>query len=241
MADQPQPAGTEALFAAVVPAAGTGTRMGGCKKPYLPLAGRPVLDHTVQRLLAAEGCRQIVVVVHEQEFARGDVADHLEAEFGVRDVVPGGPSRQESVRCGLGRVRAELDLVLIHDAVRPLVSPDVVRRVAVAAKEHGAAIAAVPAVETVKEVADDERIVGTPPRRTLWYARTPQGFRRDLIVRAHHEVGEAGFNGTDDAELVERLGEPVYVVEDCYDNVKITTEEDLVVAEAILRRQEGSK
>ncbi|GAG53367.1 unnamed protein product, partial [marine sediment metagenome] len=129
----------------------------------------------------------------------------------------------------------------IHDAVRPLVRPDVVRRVAQAASRCGAAIAAIPATETVKEVAEAGRIVRTPPRRTLWCARTPQGFHRDLILKAHREAAAAGFEGTDDSELVERLGHEVRVVEDHYDNVKITTDQDLAVAEALLRWQESNR
>jgi len=131
------------------------------------------------------------------------------------------------------------DITLIHDAARPLVSPSVVAAVAQAALRWGAAIAAVPAAHTVKQVDAAGRILSTPPRDALYFAHTPQGFRRGLILRAHHAAREAGFTGTDDAQLVEHLGEPVYVVEDSPHNIKITTPEDLVVAEALLEWRAG--
>jgi len=224
-------------FAVLVTAAGTGERMGRRRKPYLDLAGKSILLRTLERLSAAGGCEQVVVVVHEEEHTAGEVARVLERELGPVRVVPGGTTRQASARAGLQAVGEDVPVVLIHDAVRPLVRPEVVRRVAAAALEHGAAIAAVPATETIKQVEPDGTIAVTPLRQRLWYARTPQGFRRELIVRAHREALGAGFEGTDDAQLVERLGLPVRVVEDSYDNIKITTDEDLAVAEALLRRQ----
>lgn len=229
----------EPAFSAVVTAAGTGTRMGGRKKPYLPLCGRPILHHTIEGLRQSVGCAEIIVVVHADEYTSGEAADRLRAEFGLTKLARGGPTRQASALAGLEMVRDDLDLVLIHDAVRPLVEPDVVRRVAQAAQRFGAAIAAVRAIETIKEVNDSGRIIATPSRDRLWLARTPQGFSKDLILRAHYAARDAGFCGTDDAELVERLGEEVRVVEDATDNLKITTEEDLAAAEAILRRREA--
>ncbi|MFO7956111.1 MAG: 2-C-methyl-D-erythritol 4-phosphate cytidylyltransferase [Candidatus Brocadiia bacterium] len=230
---------SEVSFAVVVPAAGIGVRMGRRKKPYLTLAGRPILDHTIARLRRAEGCEQIVVVVHESDCRDSCLAAHLEEQFAVTDLVCGGSTRQASVWAGLQAVRDDLDLVLTHDAVRPMVAPGVVRRVAEAARRDGAAIAAIPARETVKEVDEGGIITGTPPRRRLWYARTPQGFHKELIVKAHRQGRADGCHATDDAQLVERLDEPVTVVEDNYDNLKITTEEDLLIAEAILDWQES--
>jgi 2-C-methyl-D-erythritol 4-phosphate cytidylyltransferase len=227
-------------FAVVVPAAGIGVRMGRRKKPYLSVGGRPILDHTLERLRRAEGCQQTIVVVHETDCGDADLASRLEEQFAVTDLVCGGSTRQASVWAGLQAVRGDLDLVLIHDAVRPMVAPGVVRRVAEAARRDGAAIAAIPARETVKEANEAGIITGTPPRRRLWYARTPQGFHKELIVKAHRQGRADGFHATDDAQLVERLGHPVSVVEDNYDNLKITTEEDLLIAEAILAWQQGS-
>jgi 2-C-methyl-D-erythritol 4-phosphate cytidylyltransferase len=224
-------------FAVVVAAAGAGKRMGGFRKPLAELCGRPVLFHCIDRLLDAAGCAHIIPVLHPEEYGRGELAARLAAEFGISMVVCGGPTRQASALAGLEAVGADMDLVLIHDAARPLVWPAVVERVAQAAWRTGAAIAAIPATETVKQVAADGRIVATPPRLGLWYARTPQGFRKDVILRAHYAARDEGFLGTDDAQLVERLGHEVHVVEDRHDNLKITVPGDLLVAEAILHWQ----
>ena len=224
-------------FAVVLAAAGIGRRMGGFKKPYAELLGRPVLSWCIERLRQAAGCTEIVPVLHSDEYEAGDVAARLADEFGIARVVCGGATRQESALAGIEAVSPDLDLVLIHDAARPLVSPRVVEAVAREAQTCGAAIAAVPVTETVKRVEGDRRIQATVPRETLWNARTPQGFRRDLILRAHREAREAGFLGTDDAQLVECLGVEVHVVEDRHDNIKITMLGDLVQAEAALRWQ----
>lgn len=231
-----QPAAGPA-FSIVVPAAGMGRRMGGRKKPFLLICGRPVLYYALERLRQAPGCAELVPVVHPDEYESAELRDELTARFGITQVAAGGATRQASVLAGLEAVREDLDLVLIHDAVRPLVDPDLVYRVAVAAQQFGAAIAAVPVTDTVKEVKDPDRIVGTLARAGLWFAHTPQGFRKDLILRAHRAAREEGLCATDDAQLVERLGEEVRVVQDTYDNLKITTEEDLALAEAILRRR----
>lgn len=130
-------------------------------------------------------------------------------------------------------VAPDIDIVLIHDAARPLVSPNLIISVAQATERWGGAVAAVPAVHTVKEV-DGGRITGTLPRSRLWFAHTPQGFDTNLILRAHRAAREEGFTGTDDAQLVERLGGEVHVVREGGHNLKITTPEDLAVAEAIL-------
>ena len=241
--DTHQPA--ELAFSVVIPAAGTGVRMGGRmggrKKPYLRICGRPVLHIVIDTLSHVSGCAEIIPVLHPDEYEDGHVAAELRSKFGITKIARGGATRQESAFAGLQLVREDLDLVLTHDAVRPLVDPDVIRRVAEAVQRFGAAIAAVPATETVKEVGAEGRIIATPPRDTLWLARTPQGFRKELILRAYAAAQRDGYCGTDDAELVERLGEDARVVEDAYSNLKITTEEDLAAAEAIYRWREGRR
>ncbi len=222
-------------FDAVIVAAGSGRRMGGVRKAHLQLCGRPVLDHSIDALRRAPGCGGIVVVLHPEEFERGEEAARLRDAFGITAVACGGATRQQSVLAGLGAAGEGAEVVLIHDAARPLVSPAVVAEVAQAAGRWGAAIAAVPAAHTVKQVDADGRILATPPRDALYFAHTPQGFRRELILRAHRAARDAAFTGTDDAQLVERLGEPVHVVQDSPHNLKITTPEDLLVAEALLK------
>ena len=224
-------------FSVIVPAAGEGRRMGGRRKPFLLLDGRPVIYHVVERLGRSPGCEQIILVLRPDDAEDATLRAELDALDGVSHVVAGGDTRQESVAAGLAVVKADVPVVLTHDAARPLVAPPVVRRVAQAALAHGAALAAVRATDTVKEVGQGGVIVRTPLRDTLWFAHTPQGLRRDLFVRAHEAARQEGFCGTDDVQLAERLGAEVVVVQDTYDNIKITSEEDLAVAEAILRWQ----
>ncbi|NLW51554.1 MAG: 2-C-methyl-D-erythritol 4-phosphate cytidylyltransferase [Candidatus Brocadiaceae bacterium] len=226
-------------YAVIVPAAGEGRRMGGCRKPFLMLAGRPVIGHVVEALARAPGCVRIVLALRPDDAADESVRAELQALGQHVRIVPGGATRQDSVAAGLRGVDVDVPVVLTHDAARPLVDPDVVRRVAQGALSSGAAVAAVPAAETVKEVGEGGIVLGTPARDGLWLAHTPQGLRRHLFERAHEAARRDGFAGTDDVQLAERLGARVIVVEDRYDNIKITTPEDLAIAEAILRWRAG--
>lgn len=206
-------------------------------KQYLELAGRPVLYHT---LLIFEQHPQIdriclVVPAAEVEDCQRQVVD-LYGFVKVVDVIAGGRERQDSVRSGLLGCRAEADdVVLIHDGVRPLFDATLIPSLINLVQETGAAIVAVPVKDTIKEVVDG-KIVSTPPRGRLWQAQTPQGFRYDLILKAHKMAERDGFLGTDDASLLERVGVPVAVLEGDGSNLKITTPEDMPVAEALLAR-----
>ncbi len=221
----------------VVPAAGMGRRMGtATSKQFLQLAGRPILTHTLELFLNHTAIDGIILVVPraEQDLCRAQVLTDLPGGKPVR-MVPGGAERQDSVRAGLAACAAsDDDLVLIHDGVRPLFNARLIDPLLQQAADTGAAIVAVPVKQTVKRVASG-RVVETPERRCLWLAQTPQAFRFDLICQAHDQALRDGFVGTDDASLVERLGKPVAVVEGDYRNIKITTPEDLVLAEALLR------
>ncbi len=221
---------------AIIPAAGRGQRMGaGQPKQYLPLGGRPVLWHVLAGLEASPLVADIVLVVRREDM---DYCRRQLSESGgfakVAALVPGGAERSESVYRGLQETRA--DMVLIHDAVRPFISAGLLERVVAATREHGAALPALPVVETIKEVADD-RVVGTPHRERLWQAQTPQGFDRELLLRAYHAAGSDAM-ATDDAALVERLGHTVCVVPGEADNRKLTTPEDLAWAEWRVRTRE---
>ena len=240
MACSPESGHACPAFSTVVPAAGIGSRMGTeKKKPFLAINGHPIVLHTLARLASVPGCREQVLVVHRDElrFYRRNWAGALRLHFNVTAIVPGGQSRQESVWRGLGATNPDVALVLVHDAVRPLVHGKTIQRVAQRAADTDAAIAAVPAVATIKRVDDDKRIVETPARENLWMAQTPQGFDRELLLRAHRYAREHGISGTDDAGLVESIGGEVYVVKDSRENVKITTPEDTAIAETILQWQ----
>lgn len=227
-----------AVFA-LVPAAGMGKRMGASiNKQYLLLAGKPILAHTLSIFERASFVDGIFVITPEDEipFCRDQVVEYY-GFTKIRDIVAGGAERQHSVLNGLRAMEgtaADDDVVLIHDGVRPFVSADVLARATAVAWEDDGALVAVPAKDTVKTV-EDGIITGTPPRETLWLAQTPQAFRY-AVIRAAHEIADAErFLGTDDAMLVERLGRSVRIVVGDYRNIKITTPEDMVLAEAFLK------
>jgi 2-C-methyl-D-erythritol 4-phosphate cytidylyltransferase len=210
--------------------------MGGCKKPLLELGGEPILFRVIATMRSVAGCVEVLPVLHAAEASDPELAGALTDRFGPVRTVPGGPTRQASVFEGLRGLQSDAPVVLVHDAVRPLVSPDVVRRVAEAAAVHGGAIAAVPCSDTVKDVGEGGTVIQrTVPREPLWLARTPQGFLRGILLDAEQRAADDGFCGTDEAQVVERIGGKVCVVEDTRDNLKITTREDLAIAEAILR------
>ena len=225
------------IVTAIVPAAGAGVRFGGAvKKQFIALNGLPILSHTLRALAASRALASIIVVVPPGEELRGREALELAGIDLETEVVPGGQARQDSVYIGLQRAKAETDLVLIHDGVRPFVSREVVLATVEAAKEWGAAIAAVPVIDTIKRVDTDGFVVETLQREQLWSVQTPQVFRYALLMQAHRAIREGGIVATDDAALVERIGGMVKVVRGSYENLKITSEEDLPLAGLILRR-----
>lgn len=216
---------------AVIPAGGRGRRMGK-KKQNLSLAGRPVLRRTVDALSRTAGLDGIVVAVPAEDVAGW--RRRLRGCPKVRAVVAGGAERQESVARGLDAVPADVVWIVVHDGVRPCVTPSLVTRVVRAAREHDAAIAALPVAETLKRGANGW-IEATISRDGLWAVQTPQAFRATLLREAHRQARADGAAGTDDAALVERLGIPVRLVPGLPGNVKITRPEDLPLARALIR------
>jgi 2-C-methyl-D-erythritol 4-phosphate cytidylyltransferase len=224
---------------ALVPAAGMGKRMGGgLNKQYLLLDGKPILAHTLQLFQDAEFIDEIYPIspAGEIDYCRREVVERYHLTK-VRGIVTGGAERQESVLNGLRYLDGcdPDDIIVIHDGVRPLVPPAVVRRSVEIALAHDSAVVAVPVKETVKVVRDGYA-VETPPRETLWLAQTPQTFRYGVIRSAHEVAAAESFLGTDDASLLERLGDRVHLVIGDYGNIKITTPEDLELAETLLRK-----
>ncbi|UWE03836.1 2-C-methyl-D-erythritol 4-phosphate cytidylyltransferase [Laceyella sacchari] len=216
----------------VIPAAGLGKRMGSKEsKQFLSFQGQPVLIHTLHIFETHPEVDEIVLAVREEEVAR---VRQLVADAGLRKVthvVVGGRERQDSVYNGLRMLSTEW--VLVHDAVRPFVSREAISRLLEAVKMHGAAILAVPVKETVKMVDAAGVVEETPDRKRLWAVQTPQAFRTDMLMEAHEQGRKTGASVTDDAMLVEELGIDVRVVEGEYTNIKLTTPDDLAVAEAI--------
>jgi 2-C-methyl-D-erythritol 4-phosphate cytidylyltransferase/2-C-methyl-D-erythritol 2,4-cyclodiphosphate synthase len=223
----PVPVGAYPPAVAIVPAGGSGTRMGVDRpKQYLLLHGRPVLAHTLARLQESSAVAAIILVVRPEDRELCARLGLDPAGFGkIRVVADGGAQRWQTVRAGLAHTLPDDHVVLVHDGVRPFVSHAVLARVAAAAWEHGAAVAAVPVQETIKEAVDG-CVRATPDRRRLWVAQTPQGFRRAVLLEAY-AAARVGTEPTDDATLVERMGLPVRLVDGDGRNLKITTPEDL--------------
>jgi 2-C-methyl-D-erythritol 4-phosphate cytidylyltransferase len=221
---------------AIVPAAGGGTRLSGpVPKQYLSVTGVPLLTRTLQALWASGAVTSLILVIPPGHEAR--CRAEIQEPFGVHvdAVVPGGADRQASVYAGLLQIPPATDIVLVHDGARPFVTPGIVRAAVAAAAEVGAAVAAIPVTDTIKVAGADGRVLETPARGRLWAAQTPQVFRAPLFLEAHARALAEGFRGTDDSVLVERLGRPVCLVPGSPENFKVTTYEDLPVAEEILR------
>lgn len=222
-------------FAAIITAAGKSTRFGdrNYKKPFAMLGGRAVWLHSVDRLQNHKGVKQTIVTV-----ARED-REEFDRKFGANvaimgiEVVEGGEHRADSVQRALERVKSEIDFVAVHDAARPCIADRWIEQVFEMAQKSGAAILATPVAETLKRVDHAKKITATVDRAGLWAAQTPQVFRRSLLVEAYAKRG--GDAATDDAQLVEKLGHAVTVVSCPAMNLKITTREDLKLAEQILK------
>jgi 2-C-methyl-D-erythritol 4-phosphate cytidylyltransferase len=244
MSDDSRPSRAEVRTAVVIPAAGRGVRLGpGAPKALRTLGGTPMLIHAV-RAMAASRAVSLVVVVAPPDGA-AEVKSLLDAHALPERtdflVVPGGAERQDSVRLGLDALPPDYDIVLVHDAARPLVPVDTVDAVIEAVREGAKAVVpALPLADTVKEVepaavtGDPEPVVATPRRARLRAVQTPQGFDRATLIRAHETVSD---NVTDDASMIEQLGETVVVVPGHEEAFKVTRPLDLVLAEAVLARR----
>lgn len=223
---------------AIIVAAGKGERLGTLlPKPFLPLAGTPLFIHTVRSVARSTLVKKIVVVIApEREALCADLlAMHGPSGPSVA-LVHGGPERQDSVRLGLAALDADCEVVVIHDAARPFIAPEIIDRSVAVAAECGGALVAVPARDTLKRVDKNGLVVETVPRQDLWLAQTPQTFRVPLIRAAHTRALTEGVVATDDAALVEWAGGKVQVVLGDARNFKITTPEDLRLAEVMLQK-----
>lgn len=236
----------------IIPAAGLGTRMAPMpsaadakakkahpSKQFTELAGTPILIHTLRTFAAIDAVGEIWIALRENEIA--GFRERLAKEHSLKkkiELVCGGEHRQQSVEHALNAISAAPDdIILVHDAVRPLVTPDIIHEVIEAAKKYGAAIAGLPAVDTVKQVertAEGAIIKATIPRAGIVLAQTPQGFRYDVIKKAFDEAAADGFMGTDEASLAERSGHEVAVVMGSPRNLKITSPGDMELAEFYL-------
>lgn len=222
---------------AIIPAAGSGKRMGGntCKQ-YLQIGGRPIILETLSLFQKAEIITDIILVVSAAEVAATKEMVKAAGITKVVAVTEGGAERQNSIKNGLNLLKSDTEIVIVHDGVRPFITESMIESSVAAAKEAGAAIVAVPVKDTVKR-AKSCTVTETVPREELWLAQTPQAFRYDIIKKAYLEAEKNSFVGTDDASLVEAIGARVKIIPGSYENIKITTPEDLIFAEALINKR----
>ncbi|MCP5007296.1 MAG: 2-C-methyl-D-erythritol 4-phosphate cytidylyltransferase [Planctomycetes bacterium] len=221
----------------IIPAAGLSVRMKADKrKPYLKLGVKPIIFHTLEKFLPLPAVKEIILVVNKDDVS--SVTEKWSDElrnYKVSKIIPGGKRRQDSVYEGLLQLNDDTEIVLVHDGVRPIVSRDTIETVINKAYEHGAAIVATQIKSTVKKCDPNFNILETVPRHNLWMAQTPQGFQRDIILNAYGRIRNTEIEFTDDAEVVEKSGCTVKIVSGSDDNIKITTREDLQMAEYLLK------
>lgn len=220
----------------VIVAAGTGSRMKkDINKQFIKLKNKEIVAHTIEKFYNSENIDDIVVVIREDEEKYFN--KNIKEKYGFTDikVAHGGNERQDSVFNGIKMLKKECDVVLIHDGARPFVTEDIIKRSINKANEHNAIVVGVKVKDTIKVVSDNGNIVDTPNRSYLWAVQTPQVFKYDIITKAYEDAYNNNYYGTDDAMLVERIGYNVKMIEGSYNNIKITTQEDLEFGEQILK------
>lgn len=224
----------------ILPAAGSGSRLKKeTPKPYLQLSGRTILEHTIRRFLSLDELNQVIVATSEEYIhtAKQILQNVLPEGIKGRCLV-GGRERQDSIYNALGEVW-DVDLVIVHDAVRPFVKLSHITKCCDVAAQVGGAILGVPAKDTIKRIDEQQMIVETLSRKFLWQAQTPQVFQKSMILEAYQKARKDSFAGTDDASLVERLGKQVKMVEGERSNFKITYPLDLELAQLLIDKEQG--
>ena len=223
------------MVSAIIVAAGKGIRMKGTvPKQYLDLSGRQVLAHSIMTFDSCSLVEEIFLVIPKEdvEYCQNKILPLLDLKNHI-NLVHGGAKRQDSVYNGLQAINKNTDTVVIHDGVRPFIQPEELKECILGSKKFGACILGTPAGDTLKRVDKSDIIETTLPRENIWLAQTPQVFRFDLILKAHETARRDGYVGTDDASLVERMGEDVKIINGGRFNIKITKKEDLAIAKAM--------
>lgn len=221
---------------ALIVSAGKGHRfIEGKKKQFHLLAEKPVLAHTLDKFEACPLIHSILLVVGQEDmdYCLKEIIEKYQYKK-ISQIVPGGKRRQDSVRNGIEVLSKDAEIVVIHDGVRPFVTKEMIEDSIRSAIQFGAVVLAMPVKETIKMVQPDGTVLKTLDRESLWQIQTPQTFQVNVIKEAYHKATEDGFAGTDDASLVERLGIKVHILPGSYTNIKITTPEDLILANLFL-------
>ena len=220
----------------VIVSAGKGSRMkANINKQFLKIRDKEVIAHTIDKFYNNKNIKEIIIVIREDEKEFFDENIIKKYRYKNIKIAFGGKERQDSVYNGLKEVDENCEIVLIHDGARPFVSNEIIEKSIENAKKYNSAIVGVPVKDTIKIVNEDNDVVNTPNRSRLWSIQTPQVFDYSLIMKAHEKAKNDKYYGTDDSMLMEYLGYNVRVVEGSYNNIKITTPEDLKIAEEILR------
>ncbi len=227
--------------AAIITAGGLGKRFGSegvdkLPKQFIPLLGKPLIVHCAQRFESSELIKEIILVVPDGwgDYTKNDIVEKFKLSK-VSKIISGGKERQHSVKNGLNALSNKPEIVVIHDAVRPFVTLDIIEEVIREADKSGGAIAAFPSTDTIKKSSPKYFIENTVPRDNVWFAQTPQAFRYDVLKQAFEKAAQDGYLGTDESLLVERLGMEVKLVKSSKYNFKITTPEDFEIGELILK------
>lgn len=228
-------------ISAIIVAAGKGKRMGeGYNKQYILLVGKPIVAHTIEVFENVGSIDEIVLVVGKGEIdlARKDIIHKYNFKKVVK-IIEGGTERQDSVYNGLKAIDVNCNIVLIHDGARPFITGNIIEKSIKAAKDAGACVVAVRVKDTIKVVNKNMEVDYTPDRDILWAVQTPQAFEHKLLLEAYKKLRADNIKVTDDAMLVEKLGHIVKIIEGSYENIKITTPEDLILGEGILKKREN--
>lgn len=220
----------------IIVAAGSGSRMKmNINKQFIKLNNKEIIAYTIEKFYNHENIHEIVVVLKKEEinFFKNEILN----KYGLSNVkiAVGGNERQDSVYNGLKLLDDKCDTVLIHDGARPFVTKEIIDKSIEQAKKHKAVVVGVPVKDTIKVINEDKEIVDTPERSKLWAVQTPQTFEYNILLKAYEEAFKDGFYGTDDAMLVERIGYKVKMLEGSYNNIKVTTPEDIKIGEQILK------
>jgi len=220
---------------AIIAAAGQGRRMGGQGKQFKDLEGKPIVGWVLTVFEQSSLIDKIIFVVNEGDFKKAkETVEALKIKK-IKKIIEGGKERQDSVLLGLKEVKSDTDIVIVHDGARPFVTKEIISRAVNDAKEHGATVVAVPAIDTVKASKKGNFVGETVDRSNLWLIQTPQAFKYKIIKEAYERAAKINYKATDDSKLVERMGIPVKITKGSYENIKITTPDDLMVARGILK------
>ncbi len=224
----------------IIAAAGMSNRMGSkMNKQFLAVGGKPILAHTIEKFEKSKFIDEIIVVIKEEEieYCRKEIIKKYKFNK-VKKIIRGGRERQDSIYNGLLALNEKSEIVLSHDGARPFVKEENIEDGIREVLKSGACVIGVPVKDTIKIIEENKDIKETPPRATIWAAQTPQCFRKEMIMKAYEKARRDGYLGTDDSSLVERLGHRVKMIMGSYENIKITTPEDLVLAESLFKEKD---